>query len=106
MAYLPNQPSSRLGAAQNVAITAASVASAAFGAQTYQIRCVISQATPVTGTAGVRFRIGDGTPTAVAADSFLPIGTVEYFTVTPGQRIAVVSNDASVAGTVSVTEIV
>ena len=65
MAYLPNQPSSRLGAAQNVAITAAAVPSAAFGAQTYQIRSSYRGYAGRWHLFGVRFRIGDGTPTAV-----------------------------------------
>lgn len=99
--------SSRIGAAQSLAFNAASgasVPSAAFGVQTYQIRVVISQATPVAGTAGVRFRIGNSNPVAAAGDSFLPIGIVEYLTVSPGQQIAVISNDAG-TGSFSVTEI-
>jgi outer membrane protein W len=101
------QDSSRLGAAQNVAFNAAggaSAASAAFGAQTYQIRVAVSGTGFIAGTGGVRVRIGDGTPGAAAADTFIPNLAVEYFTVTPGQRIAVIGNDAG-TGNLSVTEI-
>jgi outer membrane protein W len=101
------QSASRLGAAQNVAFNAAGVASAAsaaFGAQTYQIRVAVSGTGFIAGTGGVRVRIGDGTPGAAAADTFIPNLAVEYFTVTPGQRIAVIGNDAG-TGNLSVTEI-
>ncbi len=100
------QQSARLGAAQNVAFAAAggtSAASTAFGTQTYQIRVSVSGTSFVAGTGGVRIRIGDGTPTAVATDTFLPNLCVEYFTVTPGQKIAVLGNDAA-TGNLSVTE--
>jgi hypothetical protein len=99
---------SRLGAAQSFAFNAAggaSNASAPFGAQTYQIRVSISGTGFVAGTGGVRVRIGDGTPAAVITDTFIPNIAVEYFTVTPGQRIAVLGNDAG-TGNLSVTEIV
>ena len=100
------QDSSRQGASQNVAFAAAggaSAASTAFGSETYQIRVSVSGTGFVTGTGGVRIRIGDGTPTAVATDVFLPSNWVEYFNVTPGQKIAVLGNDAG-TGTLSVTE--
>ena len=100
------QDCSRQGASQNVAFAAAggaSAASTAFGAQTYQIRVSVSGTGFVAGTAGVRIRIGDGTPTAVATDPFLPNTWVEYFNVTPGQKIAVLGNDAG-TGNLSVTE--
>jgi hypothetical protein len=85
---------SRLGTAQEVAIGAASAASAAFGAQTYQVRVVATSAC----------RVGDGTPAALAADSYLPADRPEYFTCTPGQRIAVIQESAG--GKLSVTEVV
>ena len=101
------QDASRLGAAQNVAFNAtggASAASTAFGAQTYQIRVSVSGTGFVAGTGGVRVKIGDGTPAAAATDTFIPSIAVEYFTVTPGQKIAVIGNDAG-TGNLSVTEI-
>lgn len=88
--------SSRLGAAQDVAIGATSIASAAFSAQTYQVR--------VVATSACRVRIGDGTPTVLATDSYLSADRPEYFTCTPGQKIAVIQETAG--GKLSVTEVV
>jgi hypothetical protein len=82
------QQSSRLGGAQQVTLSAVSAASAAFGPETYQIRVCLAD---VAGSpTSIRFRIGDGTPTAVSTDPALPSNAVEYFTVTPGQKIAAV----------------
>jgi hypothetical protein len=86
------QRSSRLAAAQNISTAGSSVASAAFGAQTYQIR--------ICATAAVNYRVGDGTPTAVATDTLLPANTVEYVTCSPGQKLAAVGT-----ATVNITEI-
>lgn len=101
------QSSSRQGVSQNVAFAAsggASAASTAFGSQTYQIRVSVSGTGFVAGTGGVRIRIGDGTPTATATDTFLPNASpYEYFSVSPGQKIAVIGNDAG-TGNLSVTE--
>ncbi|MCP1865258.1 hypothetical protein ABIF65_009428 [Bradyrhizobium japonicum] len=84
---------SRLGAAQNVALTTTSAASAAFGPQTYRVLLV--------ATAASNIRIGDGTPTAVTTDTLLPANFPMAFTCTPGQKVAGVT--ASTA-TLSVTE--
>jgi hypothetical protein len=82
------QPSSRLGAVQEVALSGTSAASAAFGPETFQVRLTVAD---ITGTpSSVRFRIGDGTPTAVAADPALSTSVAEYFTVTPGQKVAAI----------------
>lgn len=105
-ALYEKQSASRQGVSQNVIFAAAggsSAASAAFGTQTYQIRVAVSGTSFVAGTGGVRIRIGDGTPTATATDAFLPNTWVEYFNVTPGQKIAVIGNDAG-TGTLSVSE--
>jgi hypothetical protein len=95
----------RQGAAQNVAYNAAggaSAASAAFGAETYWIR--VSAPGVLSATSGVRIKIGDGTPTADATSTLLPVNWVEIIAVTPGQKIAVLSND-TVTGNLSVTEL-
>lgn len=97
------QGASRLGASQNLAFNAAggaSVASTAFGVQTYQVRVSF------TGAAGngARITVGDGTPVAGAASTLLPANWVEYITVTPGQKLAAIS-DTATAGTLSITEI-
>ena len=47
-------------------------------------------------------KIDDGTPTAAATDPLMPANWVDYFTVNPGQKIAVLQ--AGTAGTLSVTE--
>src|SRR5262249_17809876 len=72
----------RLGASQDVAFGASSAASAAFGTQSYKVRLV--------ATSDCRRRIGDGPPTAVATDTYLPALAAEYFTVTPGQKVAAI----------------
>jgi hypothetical protein len=89
------QLSSRFGAAQEVTVGAASAASAAFAAQTRQIR--------IAATSACRVVVGDGTPVATATDAYLPANTVEYVQVTPGQRIAAIQESAG--GKLSVTEI-
>jgi hypothetical protein len=86
-------PSSRQGASQNVSPAGSSAASTAFGSETFQIMVV-------TTTSGITIRIGDGTPTAVATDTLLPVNIPLYFTVTPGQKLAALGT-----GTVSVTEL-
>jgi hypothetical protein len=48
----------------------------------------------------VQIRISDGTPTAVATDTLLPPNVPEYFTCTPGQKLAALGT-----ATVNVTEI-
>ena len=95
----------RDGATQNVAYNAAggaSAASTAFGSQTRAIRVAVPGV--ISATSGVRILVGDGTPTATATSALLPVGWVEYCIVTPGQKIAVLGNDA-VTGNLSVTEL-
>ena len=99
------QHSSRLGTYQEVTLSQTTASSSPFGSQTSQIRVSVAD---VTGTpTSIRLRIGDGTPTALATDAAIPANWVEYFTVTPGQRVAAIL----VAGTaptakLSVAEIV
>lgn len=88
------QPASRNGAQNNVAVatTSTSVASTAFGSQTYQIR--------IAASAACFYKV-DTAPTAAATDAYLPANWVEYVKVTPGQKIAVFS---ATIQTISVTE--
>lgn len=81
------EPSSRLiTGAQDVSLSGTSAASAVFGSETYQVRVSVAD---ITGTpTSVRVRIDSGTPTAVATDTALSTTVPEYFTVTPGQKIA------------------
>jgi hypothetical protein len=107
MGFINWQTSSRLGASQNLAYNAAggaSAASAAFGAQTYQIRVVALSGAAAALNDGVRVVVGDGTPAAGATSTLLPLNQPEYLTCAPGQKIAALSNNAS-TGSLNVTEI-
>jgi hypothetical protein len=87
--------SSRLGTNTTFTLSGSSQATAAFGAQTYQVRVA-------AGAQPAYLRIDDGTPQAAATDALMPANTIDYFTVTPGQKAAVLQ--AGAAGTLSVTE--
>jgi hypothetical protein len=98
MAYTWDKaPGSRLGTSSVVTLTTASQATAAFGAQTYQIRVA-------TGATVAFIKVGDGTPTATTTgdSALLPANTIDYFCVTPGQKAAVIGSAGS--NQVSVTE--
>lgn len=84
----------RNGTTQAVAYTGTSAAASnAFGAQTYQVRVVSDSA--------CHYAIGDGAQTSTTDFPFLPANTVEYVTVTPGQRIAAIR--AATGGLVTAT---
>jgi len=87
----------RLGTTTAFTLSGSSQASAAFGAETFQVRVATSDQPAFIS-------IGDGTPTATASDAIMPPGWVDYFAVTPGQKIAVLQ--AGTAGKITVTEIV
>jgi len=87
----------RISTVHTFTMSGSSQATAAFGAQTYCVR-VSAPTQPAYIT------IGDGTPTAAATDSTVPAGWVDYFDVTPGQKLAVLQ--AGTAGTLTVTEMV
>lgn len=91
-----NVDSARLGTVNNVAVatTSTAAASSAFASTTFQIR---------VATSAVAFiKISDGTPTAAATDSMMPANWVDYFIVSPGQKISAFSPTIQ---TISVTEI-
>jgi hypothetical protein len=90
------QRSSRLGATTVFTLSGSSQASPAFGRETFQVR-VASAGQPA------HIKVDDGTPTATTSDALMPADWVDYLTVTPGQRIAVLQ--AGTAGLLSVTEI-
>lgn len=84
------------GVSDYVSVTSTSAQSAAFGNNTHDIRLV--------STTDCHINIGNN-PTAAATDNngyLLPAGVVEYFHVTPGQKVAVIRNSAD--GTLSVAE--
>lgn len=96
----------RIIGSQNVAYAAsggASAASAVLGSQTYWV--MVSAVGAVTATnAGVRIAIGDGTPTASATSTLVPLNYPLIFACTPGQKVAVISTDAG-TGTLNVAEL-
>jgi hypothetical protein len=89
--------SSRLGATTVFTLSGSSQASAAFGAETFQIRIA-------TSGQPAYIKVDDGTPTTTTSDALMPANWIDYVTVTPGQKIAVLQ--AGTAGLISVTEIV
>lgn len=82
------------GTTQTVSYDGSVATSNAVGAQTYAIRVAV--------TSDAHIKVA-GTPTATTSDPFIPSGTVEYFRVTPGQKVAFIKNSA--AGTAYVTEL-
>jgi hypothetical protein len=90
------QPSSRWITTTTFNLSGTSSATAAFSTQTYQVRLATSgQAAWV--------KIGDGTPVCDSTSGFLVgANVVDYHTVTPGQKAAVVQ--AGSAGQISITE--
>jgi len=102
MAYTWDKaPSSRVGVSTRFVLTTASQATANFGAQTYQIRVATSGLG--TSTAFIYIKVGDG---SVTADSTSGAGmgsnVVDYFCVTPGQKVAIMAEAAG--GFVTVSE--
>ena len=84
----------RLGATQTVAVGAASAANTtAFGAGTRAVRVVSTTA------CHIKF---ENTPVATTNDAYLPANWVAEYTVSPGEKIAVIQNTA--AGNLYVTE--
>jgi hypothetical protein len=95
---ISGQASSRLGVNTVITMSLTSIATAAFGAQTYQIR-VATSAQPAF------IKIFDATgpaSTASTSDVLIPANCWDYFTVTPGQKLAVVQ--AGSQGSISITE--
>jgi hypothetical protein len=87
----------KLGTSQSIACTTTSTnATNAFGAQTWAVRVAVS------GTGLTHYRVGDGTQTAVTSDPFLPTGWVDIIRVTPGQKIAAITESGT--ATLTVTE--
>ena len=93
----PMQESSRLSTNTTFTLSGSSQATAAFGVQTRQVRVA------TTGQPAF-IVVGDGTPTAAATDPIMPANYVDYFTVTPGQKLACLQ--AGTAGSLSVTEMI
>lgn len=95
-AFYPKPGIARIGVNNTITMsTATSQATNAFGAQTYIIRVA------TLGQPGF-IRIGDGTPTAVATDPVIGANQIDYFVVTPGQKLAVLA--AGTAAVITITE--
>jgi hypothetical protein len=84
----------RIGVVQVGNVAVATASSSAFAATTSLIR--------VVADTDCYIEIGDGVLTASAADTLLPANTVEYFSVTPGQKIAFIRKTAD--GLINVSE--
>lgn len=84
-----------IGTVHAFTMSSSSQATAAFAAGTFAVRLA-------TGAQPAFWELGDGTPTATAADNLMGANQTEYITVTPGQKIAVL--EAGTAGLFSVTE--
>lgn len=84
------------GSGQNLAIGAASVASAAVGSQTYAVRL------SATGTCHVAIGVG---PTAVATDMLIKSTDIPLdVAVAPGSKVAVIQ-DGSSTGNLNLVEL-
>lgn len=95
MSGYEKQSSSRPGTTQVVTVSGTSASiSNALGAQTYQVR--------VVSTTACHVLIGDGSITATTSDPYLPAGIPEYFTCSPGQKVAFIQSAAG--GSAYVTE--
>lgn len=85
----------RLGTVQSVAYTGtAGTITNAVGPQTYRVRVVC------TTDAFIKI---DNSPTATSSDSYIPANSVEYFTISPGQKVSAIQSSAG--GTLYVTEV-
>ena len=93
---VPVTTSSRPGTNQKIAYTGTAAASAAFGAETYQIRIVV--------TSNAWYAIGQNptASTSTGGGTYLPLGIIEYIRVAPGEKISFVQDSAG--GNASVTE--
>lgn len=84
------------GVSDFVAIGATSAQSAAFSSHCQEVRIVC------TSDAWIKFGVN---PTAAATDNnglYMPAGAIEYFHVTPGEKVAVIQDTA--AGSMCVAE--
>lgn len=86
----------RLDTVHTFTMSGSSQQTAAFGAQTYTVRIA-------TGAQPAYFLLGSD-PTAAATSNLLGTNVVDYVSVRPGEKIAVLQ--AGTAGTITITEMV
>lgn len=90
------ETSSRLGETQVVTVAGSSAAIAtALGSQTNQVR--------VVSTTACHVAVGGSAVAATTSDAYMPAGIVEYFTVSPGQKLAFIQSASG--GYAYVTEV-
>jgi hypothetical protein len=83
------------GTSESVTIGAASAANAtAFTVNVVRVAVITADTCITFGT----------TPVAVTTDLLMPAGSVEYFHVTPGDKVAGISQDGATAGVLIVSE--
>lgn len=85
----------RLGTAQNVAYTGTAGVTNPVGSQTYKVRVFVTTDAFVTT---------DGSTPSATNGAYVPGGSPEYFTVTPGQKVSAVQ--VASGGTLYVTELI
>jgi hypothetical protein len=85
----------RLGTVHTFTMSGSSQQTAAFGSGTYRVRVA-------TNTQPAFFALGSN-PTATTSSNVMGINVVDYVTVNPGEKIAVLQ--AGTAGTITVTEL-
>jgi hypothetical protein len=91
----------KLDGSQVIVAGATSTQSTAMGTETTLIRVAT---TNLTGTAShVHIKINSN-PTATTSDTIIPCGMVEYFAITPGEKVAVLRGGGTNID-VSITEI-
>src|SRR5258708_35283200 len=92
--------SSRITSSSRFALTTASQSTAAFGAQTYQIRVATSN---LVGSGVCYFKVGEAGGVTADSSSSAALGSnvVDYICVTPGQKVAVSAEAAGGFGTIN-----
>jgi len=96
----------RILGSQNLAVgtAAGAVASVSLGSQTYAVQLGFVAA--ASSTAGCRFNIGEGTVVVSSTTSpLLPPNWIQVYKVTPGQKVAALSNDASAIASLNIVEL-
>ncbi len=102
--FIDKPGTSRLGTSARLVVagsTVAAVVSSAFSAQCRQIR--VTFATTIAGDFAL-FSIDDGTPTVGSSSAYIVANWTDYFTVTPGQKIAVTGGSTASTGSLNVIE--
>ena len=87
-----------IGTTQCFTVTASSVQSTAFGANTTMIRLACTQG-------HCHFAIGANPTASLTTSPILPVNDTEYIKVLPGQKIAFIKEAGVTTSNVSVTEL-